>query len=214
VNSLNNLAAGLMATAQAIEGSQSATGMQEALEQLAQIAQTQQGVGQRTGGLLPLFQAGQQAQEQLAQLAREQAAIAERLREMAEQPAGSEPLGRPEQMAAEADQIARQLAAGNLDRETVARQERLFRRLLDAGRSLEKEEEDPRKRESESASGGERRDIEDLDPALLTGPRFPHPSQQTLSSYPPGYRALIFDYFDRLNEGAAETAAEGGTTGR
>ncbi len=211
VNSLNNLAAGLMATAQAIEGSQSATGMQEALEQLAQIAQTQQGVGQRTGGLLPLYQAGQQSQDQLAQLAREQAAIAQRLREMAQQPSGGEPLGRPEQMAAEADEIARQLASGALDRETVARQERLFRRLLDAGRSLEKEDEDPRKRESESATGGERRDVDALNPALLTGPRFPHPNQQTLSSYPPGYRALIFDYFDRLNEGAP---APDGTTGQ
>lgn len=214
VNSLNNLAAGLMATAQSIEGSQSGTGMQEALEQLAQIAQAQQGVGQRSGGLLPLYQAGQRAQEQLAQLAREQAAIAERLREMAEQPGGAEPPGRPELMAAEAEQIARQLAAGNLDRETVARQERLFRRLLDAGRSLEKEEEDPRKRESESAIAGERRDVGDLDPALLAGPRFPHPNQQTLSSYPPGYRALIFDYFDRLNEGAVEARPETGTAGR
>jgi hypothetical protein len=148
-------------------------------------------------------------------MAREQAAIAERLRQMAEQPAGTEPLGRPEQMAAEAEEIARQLAAGNLDRETVARQERLFRRLLDAGRSLEKNDEDPRKRESESATDGERRDVDDLDPALLTGPRFPHPNQQTLSSYPPGYRALIFDYFDRLNEAAAEMApAADGTTGR
>ena len=208
VRSLNDLAAGLMATAQAIDGSESATGMQEALEQLAQIAQSQQGVGQRTGGLLPLYQAGQQAQEQLAQLAREQAVIAERLREMAEQP-GDQPMGRPEEMAAEADQIARQLAAGNLDRETVARQERLFRRLLDAGQSLEKDDEDPRKRESESATVRERQDIRDLDPALLTGPRFPHPNQQTLSSYPPGYRALIFDYFDRLNEAAAGDGAGG-----
>lgn len=214
VNSLNNLAAGLMATARAIEGSQSATGMQEALEQLAQIAQTQQGVGQRTGGLLPLYQAGQQAQEQLAQLAREQAAIAQRLREMAEQSGGTEPLGRPEQMAAEADEIARHLRAGNLDPETVARQERLFRRLLDAGRSLEKEDEDPRKRESESATAGVRRDVGDLDPRLLTGPRFPHPNQQTLSRYPPGYRALIFDYFDRLNEGAAQAEPAAGTAGR
>jgi hypothetical protein len=208
VRSLNELAAGLMATAQAIAGSESATGMQEALEQLAQIAQAQQGLGQRTGGLLPMFQSGRGVQEQLAQLAREQAAIAERLEELAEQQGADQPLGRPEELAAEAAEIARQLQAGTLDRATVTRQERLFRRLLDAGRSLEKEDEDPRKRESETAVARERVAPGELDPTVLAGPRFPHPDQDAMRAYPPGYRALIFEYFDRLNDASAAGRAE------
>ncbi len=199
VEALNELAASLLATAQAITGSESATGMQEALEQMAQIAQAQQGIGQRTSGLLPLYQAGQRIQEQLAQLAREQAGVAQQLRDLAEQREARDALGRPERMAVEAEEIASRLGSGTLDQETIARQERLFRRLLDAGRSLEKEDRDPRRRESQTGTTVEGEAPAPLDPTLLSGPRYPHPSQQLLSKYPPSYRALIFDYFDRLN---------------
>ena len=51
-------------------------------------------------------------------------------------------------------QLARQLDAGHLDRQTIERQERLYRRLLDAGRTLTGPEPDPDKeRTSRSAVG-------------------------------------------------------------
>ena len=62
---------------------------------------------------------------------------------------------RAAQLAKEARQLAEALEGGRLDATTLARQQQLFRRLLDAGRSLEKEErEDTDKREATSAKAG------------------------------------------------------------
>ena len=49
------------------------------------------------------------------------------------------------QLAEEARDLARRLESGRLDRETVERQERLFRRMLDAGRTLQGQQQDPNK---------------------------------------------------------------------
>src|SRR5258707_13088273 len=57
-------------------------------------------------------------------------------------------------LAQEARELARQLEAGRLDRRTVERQERLYRKLLDAGRTLSGEQPDEQKeRPSRSPSG-------------------------------------------------------------
>ena len=66
-------------------------------------------------------------------------------------------------MADEAKELARRLDAGRLDRQMVERQERLFRRMLDAGRTLQGREEDEKKeRQSTTATG----DSVHLPPAL------------------------------------------------
>src|SRR5207245_1362423 len=56
--------------------------------------------------------------------------------------------------AQEARELARQLEAGRLDPQTIQRQERLYRRLLDAGRTLSGSEPDVnRERTSRPATG-------------------------------------------------------------
>ena len=105
-----------------------------------------------------------------------------------------------EQLAEEALQLARELEAGQLDRETVERQERLFRRLLDAGRTLRSDEEDERKeRRSETGDQANAR----VPPELSgpTGPeaRYPYPRWDQLRRFTPEERRLILDYFRRLN---------------
>ena len=53
----------------------------------------------------------------------------------------------------EAEDLARRLESGRLDRQIVERQERLFRRMLDAGRTLQGREEDEKKeRQSTTAT--------------------------------------------------------------
>ncbi|MCK5449132.1 MAG: hypothetical protein KAJ43_13355, partial [Gemmatimonadetes bacterium] len=96
-------------------------------------------------------------------------------------------------------------ADGALDRETLARQERLFRRLLDAGRSLEQDDEDSRKRESTTARVGAILIPED-GTGVEAGPRFPYPDESRMHELTSVQRRLVYDYFDRLN--AVET---GGT---
>jgi hypothetical protein len=106
-------------------------------------------------------------------------------------------------LSAEARALAQQLEAGQLDRRTVERQERLFRRLLDAGRTLRGEAEDEEKeRSSETARPGNVR----LPPALRSPSagrelRFPYPDWAQLQGLSPDERRLILDYFRRLNDG-------------
>src|SRR6185503_9067423 len=84
-------------------------------------------------------------------LAREQRQVSQQLDELGEGVGGD----RAAQLAKEAKQLAEALEGGRLDATTIARQQQLFRRLLDAGRSLQKDErDDDKKREATSAKGG------------------------------------------------------------
>jgi uncharacterized Zn finger protein len=106
------------------------------------------------------------------------------------------------EMADEAKDLARRLEAQRLDRETVERQERLFRRMLDAGRTLQGRQEDERKeRQSTTAKD----DSVHLPPALRaellqgdSGLRVP--SWEELQRLSPEERRLVVDYFRRLAE--------------
>jgi hypothetical protein len=105
-------------------------------------------------------------------------------------------------MAEEAKELSRRLEAGRLDRQIVDRQERLFRRMLDAGRTLQGREEDQKKeRQSTTASA----DSVHLPPALrarLQGDdeRLRIPSWEELQELSPEERRLVVDYFRRLNQ--------------
>jgi hypothetical protein len=157
---------------------------------------------------------GQQAMsQQMNRLANEQRDIASKLQGMHESSRGQEnPLGRLDAMAQEAEDIARQLNGGRLPPEVLARQERLFHRLLDAGRTLEKEEtSDERVGERPGAIDPSR--AGPLDPRLMEdGKRFPVPTPEELRGLPPATRRLILEYFERLNRQPA--AGEPGRTGR
>jgi hypothetical protein len=106
------------------------------------------------------------------------------------------------ELADEAKELARRLDAGRLDRQVVERQERLFRRMLDAGRTLQGTEEDERKeRQSTTATGDSVR----LPPALrekLTGQsgRLRVPTWDELQQLSPEERRLVVDYFRLLSE--------------
>jgi uncharacterized Zn finger protein len=108
-----------------------------------------------------------------------------------------------DQLAQEARDLARRLEAGQLDRRTVERQERLFRRLLDQGRTLRGDEEDEKK---ERVSQTARQDNVRIPTALRPGevgkgPKYPYPTWAQLQPLSPEERRLILDYFRRLNEG-------------
>src|SRR5439155_242121 len=104
-------------------------------------------------------------------------------------------------LAQEARELARQLDAGRLDRQTVERQQRLYRRLLDAGRTLTGPEPDEnRQRTSRPALG----DSVHLPGALApeatgAGPRLKYPTWEELTGMTPEQRRLVLEYFRRLN---------------
>jgi hypothetical protein len=105
------------------------------------------------------------------------------------------------ELAQEARELSRTLEQGRLNPETVERQQRLFRRMLDAGRSLEGEERDEEKeRQSEDAKPGDLARPGAVDPRLLRGPEFPLPSWEELQRLSPDDRRRVLDYFRRLAE--------------
>ncbi len=197
VDALNAASYQMARSQNQVSGAGSGSGLQEALEQMQQLAGQQGALNQDAASLLPM--AGQGAiQQQLRALADRQRAMAERLERLRAQ--GQLP-GAGE-LAEQARQLSQQLEQGRLDRQTVDRQERLYRRLLDAGRTLQGEQEDPNKERKSTAATG---DSVHLPPALrlkLQGDdnTLRMPDWETLQQLSPEERRLVVEYFRRLTE--------------
>ncbi|MEO8029215.1 MAG: hypothetical protein ABI765_00125 [Gemmatimonadota bacterium] len=199
VDALNASAYQLVRARGDVSGAGSGSGMAEAMEKMQQLAGQQGQVGQQAGGLLPMMGAqGGGSQSQLQQLAAQQRAISQQLERL--KASGDAPGAGA--MAEEAGDLAKRLEAGQLDRQTVERQEHLFRRMLDAGRTLQGQEQDDQKeRQSTTATG----DSVHLPPALEArlrdvGGGLKLPSWETLQRFSPEERRLVMEYFRRLTE--------------
>ena len=200
LDALNATAHALVRTAERVAGAKSGSGFQEALEQLARMAQQQQGMNGDAQGLLPMMGSGGDAvMQRLRELAGRQRALAEQLERLQ---AGGD-AGAAGALAQEARELARQLEAGRLDARTVERQQRLYRKLLDAGRSLSGDEPDQQKeRTSRSATSA---DSIHIPAALLPGatgsaPKLRYPTWDELSGLTPEQRRMVLEYFRRLND--------------
>src|SRR5258706_11709121 len=80
LDALNATAHALVRTAERVAGAQSGSGFQEALEQLARMAQQQQGMNGDAQGMLPMMGAGGDAvMQRLRELAGRQRQLAEQL---------------------------------------------------------------------------------------------------------------------------------------
>ncbi len=208
VDALNAAAMSLLRSRGAVDGAGSGSGLQEAMQQMQQMANQQGQLGQQSGGMLPMMgQGGGQMQEQLRQLGAQQRALSEQLERMR---AGGQLPGTAE-MAQEAKELARTLEAGRLDRQTVERQERLFRRMLDAGRTLQGQEEDDKKERQSSV--GDEANVQ-LPPALRArldagDALLRLPSWEELQRLAPDDRRRVVEYFRRLGEKGSGTGVQG-----
>jgi len=199
LDALNRLALELLKNNQEIQNSQAGTGLQQALEQLADLAKQQGSVNSQASALAPMNLAPQTMAQQMSQLARQQREIASKLDGMNNMGGKEDVLGRLDELAREANQIAREMEGGRLTPQTMARQERLFHRLLDAGRTLEREDySDERQAERPGSVGASRAGA--LDPKLLEAvERYPAPTPEQLRELPPAVRRLVLEYFEKLN---------------
>ncbi|HEX9283028.1 MAG TPA: hypothetical protein VF882_04505 [Gemmatimonadales bacterium] len=198
VDALNITALALARSRNQVSGAQSGSGFAEAVEQLSRLARDQQGLNGQAQGLLPMMgPSGEAVLQQLRALAARQRALAEQLERL--QADGTSAAAGP--LAQEARELARQLEAGRLDQQTIRRQERLYRRLLDAGRTLSGQEPDEHKeRVSRSATGDSVHIPDVLKPgAAGAGPRLRYPTWQELTGLTPEQRRLVLEYFRRLN---------------
>lgn len=197
LDALNVTAHALAQSRADVAGARSGSGFQEAVERLAQLAGQQQGLNRDAMGLMPVPGMGQEGMlQQLRALAARQRALAEQLERL--QASGGSGAAGP--LAQEARELARQLDAGRLDRQTIDRQQRLYRRLLDAGRTLTGPEPDQDKeRTSRSAQGDSVHLPGVLAPGVTAGPRVRYPTWRELQDLTPEQRRLVLEYFRILN---------------
>jgi hypothetical protein len=196
---LNKAAAALARDRERANGASSATGFAEMLQQLQEMAKRQGSINAQAQGLMPIPGQGSmspEAQATARMLARQQRGIAQQLEEMGDATGGD----RAGELAKEARQLAEALEQTRVDASTVARQQQLFRRLLDAGRSLEKEErEDNEKREAKAAKGDDRFDPGQGAARGRAASRFREPTWSDLRGLTSDERRAILEYFKRIN---------------
>ena len=154
----------------------------------------------RAGRLLPMMaNGGDQLIQRLRDLAMQQRELAEGLESLDAQ--GD--VSGADELSDAAEDIARDLEAGRLDRNTIERQERLFRRLLDAGRTLQSDDPDESlERRSETARDSERLRVNVRQAEIPSNePLYDYPGWDTLVLFSPEERRLVLEYFRRINEG-------------
>ncbi|MGH7663052.1 MAG: hypothetical protein ACRENI_01955 [Gemmatimonadaceae bacterium] len=197
---LNRAAAALVRDRERAARASSASGFSEMLERLRELARQQGGLNAQASGLMQL-PLGQSAEASAAarELARQQRALARQLEELGDATGN----GRARELAAEARRIAATLEQGIVDATTLARQQQLFRRLLDAGRTLEQDERDETgKRESEVATGTARFSPASEAASGAEGVRFREPTWDDLRGLSPEERRAVLEYFRRINAGS------------
>ncbi|HUQ45721.1 MAG TPA: hypothetical protein VM033_03660 [Gemmatimonadaceae bacterium] len=199
-DALTRAAAALARDRERANSASSASGFSEMLQQLQDAAQKQGQINSQALGLMAMPNGQSGAGQALSrELARRQRGVADQLEDAGNATGGD----RADQLAREARQLADALEGGRLDPGTLARQQQLFRRLLDAGRSLEKEErEDTGKREAKSASASDT-----FTPGATVdakaAQRFRPPTWEELRALSPDERRAIMEYFTRLNRAPA-----------
>lgn len=200
-DALNQAAASLVRDRERAGEAKSASGFQEMLEMLQQMAKQQQSLNQSMLDLLPRMGEAQGKQQARA-LARQQREVAAGLEEAADR----DNTGRAEAMAREARQLAQALEQAAVDPSVLERQQRLFRKMLDAGLSLENddEREDQGKREAKPWTGTE---VYNPGTATVSGKaasKFQAPTWNDLRGLTPEERRLVLEYFKRLNAPSPE----------
>ncbi|HEX8941731.1 MAG TPA: Ig-like domain-containing protein [Gemmatimonadaceae bacterium] len=197
-DALNRAAASLARDREKANTSSSATGFAEMLQQMQEMAKKQGSINAQAQGLMPGMGQPMSAQMQATAraLAREQRQVSQQLDELGEAAGGD----RAAQLAKEAKALADALEGGRLDATTVARQQQLFRRLLDAGHSLQKEErDDTGKREATSAKGGNEFKPDNTNATGRAGTKFREPTWEELRGLSADERRAILEYFKRIN---------------
>jgi hypothetical protein len=202
IGNLNELAMMAMAGAEQAGSVGAGQSGQDIADQVGQLAQRQGDLVAQTGDLVPMRLGEQAMRQQLERLAERQSQVAQDIETTSREPGADDALGDLDQLAREADALAAELAQGRMTPEVRQRQERLFHRLLDAGRSLE-QEETSEDRESTRAGAFERDEIVPLSALQLGLMPYELPDGEQLRNLTPAVRQLVLEYFERLNRAPA-----------
>lgn len=186
----------------AAQGGGSSTGFDQFLKELASISQGQMALNQSMSGFFPLPVAGltPQQQAQLSRLAGKQRALREALESATSDYGASEHQALLDELVDEMKDIEEALYQHKIDRQLIERQKQVLTRLLDAQKSIHKED-----------YGKERKSKPGMD-NLAKGDSLTMPTdlgrdelrallQEALrETFPKDYEVYIREYFKRLIE--------------
>ena len=181
----------------------SASGLPEMMEEMQQLARQQQQVnGQAQGmSMMPGGEQGSQAQQVAQQIARKQRQIAQRLDDVGT----SDQSGRADALAKEAKRLADAMERAASDPETAARREQFLQRLLDAGRTLRREDQEKEgPRESKPGIGTTAFTPPEISTVGAPASRVSPPSWDELRGLRDDERRAVLHYFERLNKTGAK----------
>jgi hypothetical protein len=200
MGALNQTAQQLQEAVQGMmQGGGQGMGMAGFMQQLQRLSGSQQGINDATQGLTP-----QQAAE-MARLAGEQGMVRKSLEELTREASRtgdmSKLLGDLNRIAQDMREVQTDLAQGNVNPETLHKQERILSRMLDAQRSM-RERDYEKRRKSESGTDVARRNPGGLDPATQEGrSKLQRDLLRALEEgYNKDYEELIRKYFDALQK--------------
>jgi hypothetical protein len=182
---------------------QSASGLPEMMEEMQQLAKQQQQVNGQAAGMsmMPGGESGAQAQQMAQAIARKQRQIAQRLDDVG----GADASGRADALAREAKRLADAMERAASDPETAARREQFLQRLLDAGRTLRREDEDTQgPRESKPGIGTAAYTPPGTAATGAPASRVAPPSWDELKGLRDDERRAVLDYFEKLNKAAGK----------
>ena len=156
MGSLNKAAAMMQQSLQGMQGgSGGGMGMQGMMQALGQMASQQQGINQGTQGAMG--QGGGMTQEQAAamsRLAQQQGALGKSMSELSGEARASEEmsklLGDLDNIAKEMQEVVKDMEQGNVNENTIRKQERILSRLLDSQRSMRERDYEKRRKAEQS----------------------------------------------------------------
>ena len=189
-----------------LEGASSASGLEEYLKRLEEMAGKQNGINQKTSEFPIGAQPSLTQQAEMLRLAGEQEALRRALEElMNEMGRSSQILGDIDQIEKDMEDVVKDLKDKNLEKRTLQLQERILSRLLDAQRSLHRRDYS-KKRKSETAKEYQALSPPELLPGI--GEKENKIREDLLKALNEGYARdfmkLIRKYFEALNEIHAE----------
>jgi len=195
---LTDAAAALVRDRERAASASSSSGLAEMLQQMRQLAEQQGQLNAQAQGLslMPGGKKTGQGAGSSQQLADGERQVAKSLDDVGQGEGG----GGADALAREARQIAEALDRSGLDSATIARQQRLYHRLLDAGHTLEQDQRDSTgKRESQAATGSDAFAPTNASAVGRVAVKYPEPTWAELRGLSSDERQIVIDYFKRIN---------------
>ena len=155
INAINETAYILLSSLNQMQSSMSASGMENYLEQLSKMAESQQQINQGSQQCSnPGFMPGGQNQsiqgELMKRLQKQQEALSQQLQEMIGEMPGGQNEGSLSKAAQDMEEVIKDFQRRKITRETIERQNKILSRMLDSQKSLKQKDYND-KRKSESA---------------------------------------------------------------